>query len=326
VPRVLIAAIGAVLLMLFLGPRFIRWLRDHEVGQFIRPQGEIPEGHAEKQGTPTMGGLLILFAMAVPFLILSSRSTAAMTILFTTLACGAIGFVDDWMKIVKKRSLGLSGRWKMAALVVVAVLLTIIAVRVVGIPTTIDLHVVRTSWEIGPIAFGVMVFLVLAGATNAVNLTDGLDGLAAGTMAIALLAYVGMTFVVTGQRDMAILAACLMGACVGFLWFNSYPASVFMGDTGSFALGGAIAALAVMTKTEVLLIFIGGMFVIEALSVLIQVIVFKRTRRRVFLMAPVHHHFEMAGWSETKIIVRFWLVALMFAGIGFTLFFRTLPT
>ena len=325
-PRVLIAAIGAVLLMLFLGPRFIRWLRDHEVGQFIRPQGEIPEGHAEKQGTPTMGGLLILFAMAVPFLILSSRSTAAMTILFTTLACGAIGFVDDWMKIVKKRSLGLSGRWKMAALVVVAVLLTIIAVKVVGIPTTIDLHVVRTSWEIGPIAFGVVVFLVLAGATNAVNLTDGLDGLAAGTMAIALLAYVGMTFVVTGQRDMAILAACLMGACVGFLWFNSYPASVFMGDTGSFALGGAIAALAVMTKTEVLLIFIGGMFVIEALSVLIQVIVFKRTRRRVFLMAPVHHHFEMAGWSETKIIVRFWLVALMFAGIGFTLFFRTLPT
>jgi phospho-N-acetylmuramoyl-pentapeptide-transferase len=170
-----------------------------------------------------------------------------------------------------------------------------------------------------------MVFLVLAGATNAVNLTDGLDGLAAGTMAIALLAYVGMTYVVTGQRDLAILAACLMGACVGFLWFNSYPASVFMGDTGSFALGGAIAAMAVMTKTEILLIFIGGMFVIEALSVMIQVVVFKRTGRRVFLMAPVHHHFEMAGWSETKIIVRFWLIALMFAGIGFTLFFRTLP-
>jgi len=136
---------------------------------------------------------------------------------------------------------------------------------------------------------------------------------------------VGMTYVVTGQRDLAILAACLMGACVGFLWFNSYPASVFMGDTGSFALGGAIAAMAVMTKTEILLIFIGGMFVIEALSVMIQVVVFKRTGRRVFLMAPVHHHFEMAGWSETKIIVRFWLIALMFAGIGFTLFFRTLP-
>ncbi len=170
-----------------------------------------------------------------------------------------------------------------------------------------------------------MVFLVLAGATNAVNLTDGLDGLAAGTMAIALLAYVAMTFVVTGQRDMAILAATLMGACVGFLWFNSYPASIFMGDTGSFALGGAIAALAVMTKTEALLVFIGGVFVLEAISVLVQVIVFKRTRRRVFLMAPVHHHFEMAGWSETKIIVRFWLVGMMFAGIGFTLFFRTLP-
>ncbi len=325
-PRLLIAAIGAVMLMLFLGPRVIRWLRDHEVGQFIRPRGEIPEGHAEKQGTPTMGGLLILFAMTVPFLILSNHSTASMLVLFTTLACGAIGFVDDWMKIVKKRSLGLSGRWKMLALVVISILLAVIAVKVVGVPTTIDFHVVSYSLEIGPIAFGVVVFLVLAGATNAVNLTDGLDGLAAGTMAIALLAYVGMTFVVTGQRDMAILAACLVGACVGFLWFNSYPASVFMGDTGSFALGGAIAALAVMTKTEVLLIFIGGVFVIEALSVMIQVIVFKRTRRRVFLMAPVHHHFEMAGWSETKIIVRFWLIALMFAGIGFTLFFRTLPT
>jgi len=325
VPRVLIAAIGAAMLLMFLGPRVIRWLRDHDVGQFIRPQGEIPDAHAEKQGTPTMGGLLIIVAMAVPFLILSSRSTAAMLVLFTTLACGAIGFIDDWMKIVKKRSLGLSGRWKMLGLVVIAVLLAVLAVNVVGIPTTIDFHVVAYSLEIGPIAFGVVVFLVLAGATNAVNLTDGLDGLAAGTMAIALLAYVGMTFVVTGQRDLAILAACLMGACVGFLWFNSYPASIFMGDTGSFALGGAIAALAVMTKTEVLLIFIGGVFVIEALSVMIQVLVFKRTRRRVFLMAPVHHHFEMAGWSETKIIVRFWLIALVFAGIGFTLFFRTLP-
>ena len=324
-PRVLIAAIGAAMLLMFLGPRVIRWLRDHDVGQFIRPQGEIPDAHAEKQGTPTMGGLLIIVAMAVPFLILSSRSTAAMLVLFTTLACGAIGFIDDWMKIVKKRSLGLSGRWKMLGLVVIAVLLAVLAVNVVGIPTTIDFHVVAYSLEIGPIAFGVVVFLVLAGATNAVNLTDGLDGLAAGTMAIALLAYVGMTFVVTGQRDLAILAACLMGACVGFLWFNSYPASIFMGDTGSFALGGAIAALAVMTKTEVLLIFIGGVFVIEALSVMIQVLVFKRTRRRVFLMAPVHHHFEMAGWSETKIIVRFWLIALVFAGIGFTLFFRTLP-
>lgn len=325
-PRILIAAIGAAMLLMFLGPRVIRWLRDHDVGQFIRPQGEIPDAHAEKQGTPTMGGLLIIAAMTVPFLILSSRSTAAMLVLFTTLACGAIGFIDDWMKIVKKRSLGLSGRWKMLGLVVIAVALAVLAVRVVGVPTTIDFHVVAYSLEIGPIAFGVMVFLVLAGATNAVNLTDGLDGLAAGTMAIALLAYVGMTFVVTGQRDLAILAACLMGACVGFLWFNSYPASIFMGDTGSFALGGAIAALAVMTKTEVLLIFIGGVFVIEALSVMIQVLVFKRTRRRVFLMAPVHHHFEMAGWSETKIIVRFWLIALVFSGIGFTLFFRTLPT
>ena len=214
-PIILISGIGAFLLLLFLGPRSIRWLRDHEVGQFIRPQGEIPQGHAEKQGTPTMGGLLILAAMTIPFLIMSDHSTASMLVLFTTLACGAIGFVDDWMKIVKKRSLGLSGRWKMLALVVIAVALAVLAVRVVGVPTTIQFHVVDYSLEIGPIAFGVLVFLVLAGATNAVNLTDGLDGLAAGTMAIALLAYVAMTFVVTGQRDLAILAACLMGACVG---------------------------------------------------------------------------------------------------------------
>ena len=320
-PRLLIAAIGAVMLMLFLGPRVIRWLRDHEVGQFIRPRGEIPEGHAEKQGTPTMGGLLILFAMTVPFLILSNHSTASMLVLFTTLACGAIGFVDDWMKIVKKRSLGLSGRWKMLALVVISILLAVVAVKVVGVPTTIDFHVVSYSLEIGPIAFGVVVFLVLAGATNAVNLTDGLDGLAAGTMAIALLAYVGMTFVVTGQRDMAILAACLMGACVGFLWFNSYPAEVFMGDTGSLALGGALAGFAIFTKTELLLPLIGGIFVIEAASVIIQVISFRRFGRRVFLMAPIHHHFEMKAWSETKIMFRFLIIASIFASIAFVLYY-----
>ena len=322
-PRVLIAAICAATLLIFLGPKFIAWLRAHEVGQFVRPAGLIPDSHAEKQGTPTMGGLLILLATTLPFIILSSRSTEAMLVLFATLACGAIGFVDDWMKIVKKRSLGLSGRWRMLGLLAVSAVLVSVAVEVVGLPTALDVPVLNESFEIGTVAFYVLVFLVVAGAANAVNLTDGLDGLAAGIAAIVLLSYTGIAFV-SEQRDLAIFGATLVGACIGFLWFNAFPAAVFMGDTGSYALGGAIAAMAVMTKTEILLIVIGAIFVAEALSVIIQVVVFKRFGRRVFLMTPVHHHFEMAAWSETKIIVRFWLIAAIFAAVGFTLYFRDL--
>ena len=322
-PRVLIAAICAATLLIFLGPKFIAWLRAHDVGQFVRPAGLIPDSHAEKQGTPTMGGLLILVATTLPFIILSSRSTEAMLVLFATLACGAIGFLDDWMKIVKKRSLGLSGRWRMLGLLAVSAVLVSVAVEVVGLPTALDVPVLNESFEIGTVAFYVLVFLVVAGAANAVNLTDGLDGLAAGIAAIVLLSYTGIAFV-SEQRDLAIFGATLVGACIGFLWFNSFPAAVFMGDTGSYALGGAIAAMAVMTKTEILLIVIGAIFVAEALSVIIQVVVFKRFGRRVFLMTPVHHHFEMAAWSETKIIVRFWLISAIFAAVGFTLYFRDL--
>ena len=323
VPRVLIAGICAATLLIFLGPKFIAWLRLHEVGQFVRPPGLIPESHAEKQGTPTMGGLLILVATTLPFVILSSRSTEAMLVLFATLACGAIGFLDDWMKIVKRRSLGLSGRWRMLALVVVAAVLVSVAVEVVGLPTTLTVPVLNASFEIGTVAFYVVVFLVVAGAANAVNLTDGLDGLAAGIAAIVLLSYTASP----SSRSSA-------------TWRSSAPpwwarASASSGSTrsrrrsswatpGRTPSGGAIAAMAVMTKTEILLIVIGAMFVAEALSVIVQVIVFKRFRRRVFLMTPVHHHFEMAAWSETKIIVRFWLIAAIFAAVGFTLYFRDL--
>jgi len=320
-PRILIAAIGAATLLLFLGPKFIAWLRDNEVGQFVRPQGLIPEGHAEKQGTPTMGGLLILFATAVPFVILSTRSTEAMLVLFVTLACGLIGFLDDFTKIVRKRSLGLSGRLRILGLLMVSAVLVYVATEVVGIETTLEIQPIHRDIELGVVLYFVLVALVVVGSANAVNLTDGLDGLAAGTCAIALLTYTGLAFV-SGRLDLAMFGATLVGACVGFLWFNSFPAQVFMGDTGSYALGGAIAAMAVMTKTEVLLGVIGAIFVAEALSVMIQVVVFKRFRRRVFLMAPLHHHFEMAGWSETKIIVRLWLIALIFAAIGFTLYYR----
>jgi phospho-N-acetylmuramoyl-pentapeptide-transferase len=322
VSRILIAAIGAAALMLFLGPKFITWLRKNEVGQFVRPQGLIPAGHDAKRGTPTMGGLLIVFATTVPFLILSGRSTSAMLVLFVTLACGAIGFVDDYRKIVSKRSGGLAARWRLLGLAAVSLVLAFVAVHVVGVPTTLGLQFNSTIVSVGPVVFVIVVLLVVSGAANAVNLTDGLDGLAAGTCAVALLVYTGIAFV-SGQQDLAMFAATLMGSCIGFLWFNSFPAAVFMGDTGSYALGGAIAALAVMTKTEVLLIIIGAVFVAEAVSVMVQVVVFRRYRRRVFLMAPLHHHFEMAGWSETKIIVRLWLIALIVGSIGFTLYFRS---
>lgn len=332
--RVLIAAIAAATLLMFLGPKAIDWLRANEVGQFVRPEGLIPDAHAQKQGTPTMGGVLILVAMALPFLLLSSRSTSAMLVFATTVACGAIGFADDLMKVWHRRSGGLAGRWRMLLLLAISIVFSLIAVRVSGFETTLQLPIVDRAVEVGPYLFTAVVYLIISGFANAVNLTDGLDGLAAGTGGVALLAYTGMAFVASQTvgnaiagpvgRDLAIFAAAMVGACLGFLWFNSFPAGVFMGDTGSYALGGAIASMAIMTKTEILLIVIGGVFVIEALSVIVQVVVFKKWRRRVFLMTPIHHHFEMAAWSETKIIVRFWLIASLLAATGFTLFFRDL--
>ncbi len=331
--RILIAAIASTTLTLFLGPKVIAWLRRHEVGQFVRPEGLIPDAHAQKQGTPTMGGVLILAAAAIPFLILSTRSTQAMLVLATTLACGAIGFTDDLMKVWRRRSGGLAGKWRMLGLLVISIVFVLVAVRITGFTTTLQIPIVDRGYDVGPYVFTGIVYLVISGFANAVNLTDGLDGLAAGTGGVALFAYTGMAFVASetagtaiyGQTDLALFGACMVGACLGFLWFNSFPAGVFMGDTGSYALGGAIAAMAVMTKTEILLLVIGGVFVLEALSVIVQVVVFKRVRRRGFLMTPIHHHFEMAGWSETKIIVRFWLLGLLLAATGFTLYFRGLP-
>jgi len=193
-----------------------------------------------------------------------------------------------------------------------------VTVHEAHIPSTLELNYADYHINLGP-AFPLLIYLVVAGTTSAVNLTDGLDGLAAGCAAIVLLAYIGITFF-AGDYDLAMLAGCLGGACIGFLWFNAFPATIFMGDTGSLGLGGAIAGLAVMTKTELLLILIGGIFVVEALSVAIQVISFQTTRKRVFLMAPIHHHFELKGWSETKIILRFWIVASICGAIGFTIY------
>jgi phospho-N-acetylmuramoyl-pentapeptide-transferase len=319
VGEILIGGVASLLICMFLGPEFITWLREREFGQHIREDG--PEGHHEKAGTPTMGGIVIFVAVSVPFLILTDYRAVSLAVFGTALATAGLGLADDLAKVRKKRSLGVSGKTKLAVQALIAIALWLVATRYVGLSETLRLRVIDASVDLGYF-YPVLILLVLMGATNGVNLTDGLDGLAAGCCAIVLLAFTAMTFITAGpgQTDLALLSACLVGACVGFLWFNSFPASVFMGDTGSLGLGGAIAGLAVMTKTEVLLLLIGGIFVIEALSVLIQVFAFQRFRRRVFLMAPIHHHFEMMAWSETKIILRFWIVAAICSAIGFTLY------
>jgi phospho-N-acetylmuramoyl-pentapeptide-transferase len=318
--RVLIGGTAALLICIFLSPKFISFLRRREFGQQIREEG--PEGHHQKAGTPTMGGVIVFLAIAIPFLILSEYDWRSVGVFAAALACALLGFADDYTKLIRRRSLGLRGRTKLAVTIAISLGLWFIATHEAHLASTLRLRFVDYQVDLGP-AYPVLIYLVVAGTTSAVNLTDGLDGLAAGCTAIVMLAYVGITFVAT-DYDLAMLAGCVVGACVGFLWFNAFPATIFMGDTGALGLGGAIAGMAVMTKTEILLILLGGIFVIEALSVLVQVVSFQSMRRRVFLMAPIHHHFELKGWSETKIILRFWIVAAICAAIGFTVYHSSL--
>jgi phospho-N-acetylmuramoyl-pentapeptide-transferase len=322
--EILIAGMATMLLCIFLGPKFIEYLRVREFGQHIREEG--PEEHHAKAGTPTMGGLLIFTAVAIPYLVLSDRDTQSLAIFGVAIGCAAIGFVDDYLKISRRRSLGLSARYKLLLQLGLALGLWYVARHSVGLDSSLELRISHASLDIPDAVYPLVIFLVIAGSSNAVNLTDGLDGLAAGCCAIVLLAYTAITFITTGQHSLSLLSACLVGGCIGFLWFNAFPASIFMGDTGSLGLGGAIGALAVMTQTEILLIITGGIFVIEALSVALQVATFKLLRRRVLLMAPVHHHFELMAWSETKIMLRFWIIAAVCSGIGFTLYQQSIGT
>ncbi|MES1246960.1 MAG: phospho-N-acetylmuramoyl-pentapeptide-transferase [Actinomycetota bacterium] len=328
--RVLIAGLIALIVSIVMGPRFIEFLRANEFGQHIREEG--PEHHRVKQGTPTMGGLLILFAATIGFLPMTHFRLQALTVLFATLACGAIGFLDDFIKLTHRRSLGLRGRWKILLLAGVTVVVAIVA-RHLHLST--DIYVPVVDWTV-PLSYGwyAFLFLIIAGASNGTNLADGVDGLAAGTGIISIFTFTAMmivSFVRSSTNpahrnltklDLAIIGAALIGAAIGFLWYNAFPAEVIMGDTGSMAFGGAIATFAIMTKTELLLLLIGGIFVIEALSVMIQVFSFKYFGRRVFLMAPIHHHFEMKAWSETKITIRFWIVTGILCSMGFALFYR----
>jgi phospho-N-acetylmuramoyl-pentapeptide-transferase len=276
-----------------------------------------------------------MISMAIPFLVFSDRTVPAVTAFFVTLGCAAIGFVDDWTKVSRRRSLGLSGRWKLLWLGAITVVVAVVAARGLDPPLTTDVYLPLLDVSV-PLSWGwyVLLFVIIAGAANGVNLTDGVDGLAAGTTTIAILTYTAMSLVAAlasiravGRADqvdldLAILGASLVGASIGFLWYNAFPAQVFMGDTGSMGLGGALAAFAIMTKTESLLILIGGIFVIEALSVIVQVVSFKRFGRRVLLMAPLHHHFEMKAWSETRITVRFWIITAILCACGFVLYYR----
>jgi phospho-N-acetylmuramoyl-pentapeptide-transferase len=322
--EILIAGMGTMLICIFLGPKFIEYLRLREFGQQIREEG--PEEHHEKAGTPTMGGLLIFTAVAIPYLVLGDRDTASLAVFGVAIGCALIGFVDDYLKITRRRSLGLSARYKLLLQLALALGLWYVARHSVGLDSSLELRISHASLDIPDAVYPLVIFLVIAGSSNAVNLTDGLDGLAAGCCAIVLLAYTAITFITTGEHSLSLLSACLVGGCIGFLWFNAFPASIFMGDTGSLGLGGAIGALAVMTQTEILLIITGGIFVIEALSVALQVAAFKAFRRRVLLMAPVHHHFELMAWSETKIMLRFWIIAAVCSGIGFTLYQQSIGT
>jgi len=315
--RILIAGTVSLLLVVFLSPKFIEFVRRREFGQNIREDG--PQGHQTKAGTPTLGGIVIMVAFAIPFLILSKREWQSLGVFGATIACALLGFADDYTKIAKRRSLGLRARTKLVVTIAISVGLWWIATHEAHINSSVKIRFFDATVDLGPL-FPLFIYLVVAGTTSGVNLTDGLDGLAAGCVAIVLLAYIGITFITTGEHDLTLLAACLVGACIGFLWFNSFPASIFMGDTGSLGLGGAIAGLAVMTNTTVLLLLLGGIFVIEALSVVIQVFSFQTFRKRVFLMAPIHHHFELRGWSETKIILRFWIVAAACCAVGFTVY------
>jgi phospho-N-acetylmuramoyl-pentapeptide-transferase len=320
---VVLGAAVAFLVTALLGSKFIEFLQSRKFGQFVREEG--PQTHLIKAGTPTMGGIVMLTGLVAALLVVARPNVATLTTLLLVAVVAGIGLYDDWQKISKKRPEGLSARYKFLLLTLAVVLADVLAVRYVGVTQTVLVPYFDQSLVLGPGIVGIALFsvfllLVIAGTTNAVNLTDGLDGLAAGAGAIALLAYTAIAFL-ERQYDVAVICGAMVGAMVGFLWYNSHPAQIFMGDTGSLVGGGVLAAAAVLTKTELLLPIVGGLFVVEAVSVMVQVFVYKLTGRRVFKMAPIHHHFEFLGWDENKVVVRFWIAQAAFSSVGFFLYY-----
>ena len=332
--RTAAASLTALALSLLLGPWMIRKLRDFQIGQVIRQEG--PESHKAKAGTPTMGGLLILTAALAPTLLWADLTNAYVWIaVLSTLFFGLIGFLDDYLKIVRRSHHGLIPRYKMGLQILVAVAVGV-ALMVLARENLYNTRLIFPFFknvipDLGWLYVGFAV-LVLTGATNAVNLTDGLDGLAISTFAVAAAAFTALAYV-TGHAvlaqylllirfppagELTIFCGALVGASLGFLWYNSYPAEIFMGDVGSLALGGALGTVAILIKQEILLLIVGGVFVMEAVSVILQVGVFKTTGKRLFRMAPIHHHFELIGWSEPKVIARFLILAVICALFSLT--------
>ena len=347
--RTAVASISALLLSLLMGPWVIERLRALQVKQYIREEG--PKAHQKKAGTPTMGGVLIVAAIVIPtFLWADLRNPYVLLAIGATVAFGTIGFVDDYNKVVRKRNMGLTPRAKFGYQVLTCFVVGIVLLSLqehgaystqLSVPFFKRLHpnLVLTSiyshsyiWPLAFVPLLLFLVLVIVGCSNAVNLTDGLDGLAIGCVLVSSTALTVLTYLSSNAKfadyldiqkipdagELVIFCGSLVGASLGFLWYNAHPAEMFMGDVGSLALGGAIGTVAVIIKQEILLLSIGGVFVMEALSVIIQVGSFKLTGKRVFRMAPLHHHFELMGWSESKIIVRFWIVALVFALFSLT--------
>ena len=309
----LLSAVIAAACVLLTGPFFIPLLHKLKFGQSIREEG--PKSHQAKSGTPTMGGVMIILGITVATLVAAPLTPEVLLALFIMLGHFVLGFLDDYIKVVKKRNLGLKARQKLLGQIIIAIVTMIVGTRMLGIDTTVWVPVLNMDVNIGW-GYYLLVLFVLVGGSNAVNLTDGLDGLASGTVAIACSCYAVVCLLLQPAHvGLAIFSVAVVGACLGFLRFNAHPAKVFMGDTGSLALGGAFAALGILTHTEVMLAVIGLIFVCEALSVIIQVISFQTTGKRVFRMSPIHHHFELGGWSEWKVVTVFWAVGLL-AGVA----------
>jgi len=329
---IFLSIIFGSLLSLAFTPLFINFQKKRNIGQRIRIDG--PKSHSIKVGTPTMGGLIFILSAAISFAIVSLIkyyrhdvfSMEGIFVLSVFLMCGLIGFIDDCISLKSKRSLGLRWWVKITLLMAVCVYFVLISKYVLDLETCLSIPLTNLEIELGNWYYIIVVIIIIS-TTNAVNLTDGLDGLAAGESSIVLgvfcfIAFLEWTiFDVSYGIDIGVICGATIAACIGFLWWNTAPAEIFMGDTGSFGLGGLIAAVAIILKQEILLVIVGGLFVIETLSVIIQVIWYKASKKRVFKMAPLHHHFELIGWAEIKVIIRFWIVGSLFAGLGFFMYY-----
>jgi phospho-N-acetylmuramoyl-pentapeptide-transferase len=330
------AAITALLISFIVGPRIIHKLRERQIGQEIRKEG--PQTHLKKAGTPTMGGLIILLALLVPTILWAKPNLDVLLVLLATLWMGAVGYLDDYLKVVRKLPKGLIGRYKIVGQVTLGVVIGCViyfSSAFEGIATLTTVPFFKNyEFDFGWLYIPMVMFIITA-MSNSVNLSDGLDGLAIGLVAISAIAWAGISYLsgrvdfsdylnilyLPGAGELTVFCAALIGAALGFLWYNTHPAQVFMGDTGSLALGSALGTLAIVLKKELLLPIIGGVFVAESLSVILQVWYFKRTGgKRIFRMAPLHHHFELKGWSEPQVVVRFWIVAVLLALLSLTTF------